>query len=150
VGRWHAGKHGTGAVSALDEDRQADGCEHENDGRPGCYLGEQVGCTARAERSLGALTAEGSGKVGAFTLLKQDDPNQDDANDNVNSTNQPDHANLNEWCGRGDLNPHASRRHPLKMVCLPISPLPRYDNYSIQLLTGHGAQGHSVRFCCLN
>src|SRR5579883_3516319 len=28
------------------------------------------------------------------------------------------------WCGRGDLNPHASRRHPLKMVCLPISPLP--------------------------
>src|SRR5437764_11770089 len=30
----------------------------------------------------------------------------------------------NLWCGRGDLNPHASRRHPLKMVCLPISPLP--------------------------
>jgi hypothetical protein len=28
------------------------------------------------------------------------------------------------WCGRGDLNPHASRRHPLKMVCLPIPPLP--------------------------
>jgi hypothetical protein len=24
------------------------------------------------------------------------------------------------------LNPHASRRHPLKMVCLPISPLPRF------------------------
>ncbi len=24
------------------------------------------------------------------------------------------------WCGRGDLNPHASRRHPLKMVCLPF------------------------------
>src|SRR3954467_1552180 len=28
------------------------------------------------------------------------------------------------WCGRGDLNPHAFRRHPLKMVCLPIPPLP--------------------------
>src|SRR5208337_1305242 len=28
------------------------------------------------------------------------------------------------WCGRGDLNPHAFRRHPLKMVCLPVSPLP--------------------------
>src|SRR5271170_5449062 len=28
------------------------------------------------------------------------------------------------WCGRGDLNPHASRRHPLKVVCLPIPPLP--------------------------
>ncbi len=30
------------------------------------------------------------------------------------------------WCGRGDLNPHAFRRHPLKMVCLPIPPLPLY------------------------
>ena len=29
------------------------------------------------------------------------------------------------WCGRGDLNPHALRRHPLKMVCLPIPPLPQ-------------------------
>jgi hypothetical protein len=28
------------------------------------------------------------------------------------------------------LNPHASRRHPLKMVCLPISPLPQ----SVKLL----------------
>src|SRR5262249_14142727 len=28
------------------------------------------------------------------------------------------------WCGRGDLNPHAFRRHPLKMVCLPVPPLP--------------------------
>src|SRR6201982_738193 len=30
----------------------------------------------------------------------------------------------NTWCGRGDLNPHAFRRHPLKMVCLPVPPLP--------------------------
>src|SRR5579864_8302096 len=30
----------------------------------------------------------------------------------------------NSWCGRGDLNPHAFRRHPLKMVCLPVPPLP--------------------------
>src|SRR5438067_12429061 len=29
------------------------------------------------------------------------------------------------WCGRGDLNPHAFRRHPLKMVCLPVPPLPQ-------------------------
>src|ERR1017187_3774072 len=29
---------------------------------------------------------------------------------------------------RGDLNPHAFRRHPLKMVCLPVPPLPhRYE-----------------------
>ena len=29
------------------------------------------------------------------------------------------------WCGRRDLNPHGFRRHPLKMVCLPIPPLPQ-------------------------
>jgi hypothetical protein len=28
-------------------------------------------------------------------------------------------------CGRRDLNPHGFRRHPLKMVCLPIPPLPQ-------------------------
>src|ERR1700681_2694189 len=33
------------------------------------------------------------------------------------------------WCGRGDLNPHAFRRHPLKMVCLPVPPLPHFSNY---------------------
>ena len=33
------------------------------------------------------------------------------------------------WCGRGDLNPHAFRRHPLKMVCLPVPPLPHFVNY---------------------
>jgi hypothetical protein len=32
------------------------------------------------------------------------------------------------WCGRGDLNPHAFRRHPLKMVCLPVPPLPHFKN----------------------
>jgi hypothetical protein len=29
-----------------------------------------------------------------------------------------------DWCGRGDSNPHALRRHPLKMVRLPVPPLP--------------------------
>src|SRR5258707_8752215 len=33
-----------------------------------------------------------------------------------------------DWCGRGDLNPHAFRRHPLKMVCLPVPPLPQVKN----------------------
>src|SRR5262249_14833103 len=28
-------------------------------------------------------------------------------------------------CRRRDSNPHASRRHPLKMVCLPVPPLRR-------------------------
>ena len=45
------------------------------------------------------------------------------------------------WCGRGDLNPHASRRHPLKMVCLPISPLPHLKLTSFQLLTEAVCEG---------
>jgi hypothetical protein len=94
VRRGYAGKHGTGAVSALDKNRQAYGREHENDRCPSCYLSEQVSCTARTERGLGALAAEGSGEVGAFALLEEYDPNQDDANDNVNSTDQPNHTNL--------------------------------------------------------
>src|SRR5258708_32213169 len=36
-----------------------------------------------------------------------------------------------DWCGRGDLNPHAFRRHPLKMVCLPVPPLPLFEAASI-------------------
>src|SRR6202158_1205191 len=36
---------------------------------------------------------------------------------------------LIRWCGRGDLNPHAFRRHPLKMVCLPVPPLPHVNKY---------------------
>src|SRR5947207_6747972 len=32
---------------------------------------------------------------------------------------------LKTKCRRRDSNPHASRRHPLKMVCLPIPPLRR-------------------------
>jgi hypothetical protein len=31
-------------------------------------------------------------------------------------------------CRRRDSNPHASRRHPLKMVCLPIPPLRLTEN----------------------
>ena len=38
----------------------------------------------------------------------------------------PDSSGTQNWCGRGDLNPHAFRRHPLKMVCLPVPPLPLY------------------------
>lgn len=36
-------------------------------------------------------------------------------------------------CGKRDLNPHAKRRHPLKMVRLPISPFPQeyYKNNQI-------------------
>ena len=44
------------------------------------------------------------------------------------------------------MNPHASRRHPLKMVCLPISPLPRLKPALFQLLTEHPAARRAKRY----
>ncbi len=38
-----------------------------------------------------------------------------------------------EWCGRGDSNPQALRRHPLKMVCLPVPPLPQRAIIDLEL-----------------
>src|ERR1700733_10111440 len=49
-----------------------------------------------------------------------------------NATNENNAEN--SWCGRGDLNPHAFRRHPLKMVCLPVPPLP-HSNTRSQILS---------------
>ena len=60
------------------------------------------------------------------------------------------------WCGRGDLNPHAFRRHPLKMVCLPVPPLPHFINYvlidslkafSVRTLPLHGMLAPIVTRC---
>src|SRR5438445_12559602 len=49
------------------------------------------------------------------------------------------------WCGRGDLNPHAFRRHPLKMVCLPIPPLPLYNQSLIRILHCHKTSARDYR-----
>jgi hypothetical protein len=43
------------------------------------------------------------------------------------------------WCGRRDSNPHASRRHPLKMVRLPVPPLPHGGE--VMILAGPRAAG---------
>jgi hypothetical protein len=40
------------------------------------------------------------------------------------------------WCGRGDSNPHALRRHPLKMVRLPVPPLPQEVKSKICVMRG--------------
>src|SRR5262247_3721085 len=49
-------------------------------------------------------------------------------------------------CRRRDSNPHASRRHPLKMVCLPIPPLRRgLDLLRTYFFSGAGAAGV---LCC--
>ena len=121
------GQHRPGPGASLDQNRKSNRRKHKEDGGPGGHFGQQVGCATRPERRLRALATEGAGEVCALTLLEKYNANQDEANNNVNRTHKPDHENLNRWCGRGDLNPHASRRHPLKMVCLPISPLPRSE-----------------------
>ena len=38
---------------------------------------------------------------------------------------------FNKECGRWDSNPHALRRHPLKMVRLPVPPLPQWGGESL-------------------
>ena len=71
------------AAGAREQDGKADGGNHEDDGGPGGELGEEVSCSARAEGCLRSLTAEGSGEVGGFALLEEDDANDEQRNDNV-------------------------------------------------------------------
>ena len=118
------GEDGAVSAGAREEDGEADGAEHEDDGGVGGQLGEKVGCAARAEGRLGALTAEGSGEVGRFALLKEDDADDEERDDDVKSNEKTDqHSACNlldperngrrkcvDSCGGGDLNPYALRR----------------------------------------
>jgi hypothetical protein len=112
------------------QDGKAYRSDHEDYSAPGCSAGEQVGRGAGSKGGLRALAAEGSGEIGALALLEKNDGDHEETNDYVDNDKQINHAvaflsgildKLRDiWCGRGDLNPHASRRHPLKMVCLPF------------------------------
>ena len=127
------------AVGAHIEHGETDGSAHEDDRGPGGEPGEDVGRGARAESGLGALTTEGTSEVSRAALLQQDDADQKEAHDDVQGDNeiQKDmhcfdcfpilsrfRGQKKLWCGGGDLNPYASRRQHLKLVCLPISPPP--------------------------
>ena len=92
-----AGENGVVAAGTREQNCEADGGDHEDNGGPGGELGEKVGCTARAEGCLRALTAEGSGEVGGFALLKEDDANVEQRNDNVQGHEKSKH------CGAGNL-----------------------------------------------
>src|SRR6266567_752679 len=119
---------------ARRHDRQRDGRDHKDDGAPGRGLSKDGGGTARPERGLAPLASKGGSDVPALRTLQQDNNNQEQTNEHMQNGYQNDHkipatlsldfARSDTWCGRGDLNPHAFRRHPLKMVCLPIPPLP--------------------------
>jgi hypothetical protein len=53
-----AGKDGVVATSAGEQNGEANGGKHEDDGRVGSELGEEVGCAARAECCLRTLSAD--------------------------------------------------------------------------------------------
>jgi len=74
-----------------ERDGEADGGEHEDNSGPGGQLGEEVGCTAGTEGCLRTLTAECSGEVSGFALLKEDDADDEERNDDVNDNEKSDH-----------------------------------------------------------
>jgi hypothetical protein len=46
---------------------------------------------------------------------------------------------VNDWCERGDSNPHGFTRQILSLVRLPIPPLSRKRNYRVFFAGGHAA-----------
>ena len=103
--------------------------KHKDDGAPGGQAGKYGSCTAWTKGSLASHTPKGGSDIGALAVLQQHDHNQNRTNNHMNNGYQnTEHLFIKSpfktWCGRGDLNPHAFRRHPLKMVCLPVPPLP--------------------------
>jgi hypothetical protein len=82
------------AAVAREQDRQANGKEHEEDRCPGRELGQQVGRTARTEGGLRTLAAEGTGQIGRLALLEQNDPDEEEANDDMDEDEKVDHRKL--------------------------------------------------------
>ena len=92
-----AGENRVVVAGMREHDGESDRGDHEDDGGPSGELGEEVGGSARAEGSLRALAAEGSGQVGGLALLKEDDANYEERNDNVQGHEKSEH------CGAGNL-----------------------------------------------
>ena len=81
-------------VGAGEQDGEADGGEHEEDGRPCGELGEEIGCSAGSKGGLRSLAAEGSGEVGGLALLEQNDTDEEQRDDNVQDNEKNDHREL--------------------------------------------------------
>jgi hypothetical protein len=78
-----AGKDGAVAARAGEQNGEANGGEHEDDGRVGGEFGEEVRCATRAERCLRTLTAKGSGEIGRLALLEKDDADDEERDSDV-------------------------------------------------------------------
>ena len=101
-GAFHAGEDRAIGAGTRECDGEADGGEHEDDGGPGGQFGEEVGGAAGAECCLGTLTAEGSGEVGGFALLEEDDADNEERNDNVDDYEKNDHRSCLYLLGSGE------------------------------------------------
>ena len=71
-------------IGARQQDRQRDGNQHEDDCTPRRELGEEVSRSARAKSGLRSLSAERAGQIGRLALLQQYNPDQEQADDDVN------------------------------------------------------------------
>ena len=116
-----AGEDGVVAAGAGEKDGEADGGEHEDDGGVGGQFGEEVGCATGAEGGLRALAAEGSGEVGGFALLEEDDANDEERDDDVKSdekTDQHSACNLLDPERKPEKMCGLVRRRGLEPLCL--------------------------------
>jgi len=134
-------QHGVRTRVSRSGDRESYGRQYEYDCGPCSRPRQSGGCATRSEGGLAAHAAECSGYVPALATLQQHNYDQKKRNNNMDNRDKYNHSlkvsfqKSFSWCGRGDLNPHAFRRHPLKMVCLPVPPLPqqRFDYNKAQI-----------------
>jgi len=96
-----SGEHRVVAAGAREQDGERDRKKHEDDGRVGGQLGEQIGRAAWAEGGLRSLAAEGSGEIGRLALLEQDDADEEERDDNVQDNEKDDHRDSFEPLGTG-------------------------------------------------
>ena len=78
-------------AGANEEDCQRERRDHEDDRGRCCGFAQDRAGTALTESGLSSAAAEGSGPIGAFALLQQDDDYQADTDDDMNYDNYGNH-----------------------------------------------------------
>lgn len=84
-------EYGVIGTGAGEHDGQSDRGEHEDYGRVGGELGEDVGGTTGTEGGLRALTAEGTGEVSGLALLEEDYSDEEEGDNDVKDNDEIDH-----------------------------------------------------------
>ncbi len=72
--------------------RQGDGCDHEQDGRPSSSFRKGAGGSAGAECGLATLASEGGRDITALAALQQHDHNDEETDQKVNSGDKINHG----------------------------------------------------------